>query len=233
MTPALWQFAGAVVFWIAIHLGLAGSPLRRVVVARIGEGPYRGLFALLSAAGLVWLILSYGRARQPDSFFGLWVAPEWLTWAPLLVMPFALLLLIGALTAPNPTAVGGAHLLRHEPRGVFRITRHPMLWAFALWALVHLLVNGDVASMGLFGSILVVALAGMASIDAKRAAQDPAAWEGYARQTSILPFKAVALGRTRLALGEIGWWRPLLALVAWAVLLVLHPVLFGGSPLPG
>src|SRR3712207_3240539 len=118
----------------------------------------------------------------------------------------------------NPTAVGGEAALRDagaEPCGIQRVTRHPMLWSFAIWAAAHMLGNGDSAGLVFFGAFLVTALAGMPSIDAKIAARDPEAWAGFAARTSILPCGAIAAGRNRLALGEIGWGPPVVGLVAW------------------
>jgi uncharacterized membrane protein len=144
-----------------------------------------------------------------------------------LAMLVAFVLFVASVTAPNPTAVGGERALGREPRGIGRITRHPMLWSFALWAAVHALGNGDTASLLFFGAFGATALAGMPSIDAKVAARDPAAWDRYAARTSILPFGAIAAGRNQLALGEIGWLAPALGFALWLGLLVLHPTIFG------
>ncbi len=91
-----------------------------------------------------------------------------------------------------------------------------MLWSFAIWALVHMLGNGDAASMLFFGAFLVTALAGMPSIDAELARRDPEGWARLSAGTSILPFGAIAAGRNRLALREIGWVPPVVGLVLWA-----------------
>ena len=72
----------------------------------------------------------------------------------------------------------------------------------------------------------------MPSIDAKVAARNPEAWTRYAGLTSVLPFGAIAAGRNRLALGEIGW-RPLaLGFALWATLLAFHSTIFGPAPVP-
>src|ERR687883_287202 len=75
----------------------------------------------------------------------------------------------------TPTAMGGDALLGAEPTGIQRVTRHPMLWSFAIWAAVHVIGNGDTASLVFFGAFLVTALAGMPSIDAKLARRAPEA----------------------------------------------------------
>jgi len=105
-----------------------------------------------------------------------------------------------------------------------RITRHPFLWGVALWALVHLIVNGDLASLILFGSLLVLALGGTAAIDAKRRRSFGEQWMQFAAVTSNVPFAAIVAGKNRLgpAVVEIGVWRPLVAIVVYAVAFYLH-----------
>ena len=132
----------------------------------------------------------------------------------------------------NPTAAGGEALIGEAPTGIQRVTRHPMLWSFAIWAAVHMLGNGDTASLVFFGAFLLTALAGMPSIDAKLARRRPEAWTELAAATSILPFGAIAAGRNRLVLGEIGWLTALAGLLAWAAMLHLHSRLIGVAPVP-
>jgi uncharacterized membrane protein len=226
--------AAACVFWIALHLGIAGSPLRWALVRRLGESGFRILFSSLSAIGVIWLARAYGEATTPEAFYGLRVVDTWMLWAPAVVMPAALLLFVGAVTVKNPTAVGAEGALgAPEPaRGVLRITRHPMLWAFVLWAAAHWLANGDLASALLFPTIIVVALAGMLSIDRKRAKTGGADWGRFKSVTSILPFAAIIQGRNRFVDAEIGVWRLLAALALWGVLVALHPILLGLPALP-
>src|SRR5438105_9028029 len=136
MSPEMEWLALACVFWIAIHLGIAGSPFRWALVRRLGDGGFRILFSALSAIGVVWLARAYGEATTPETFYGLRVVDTWMLWVPAVVMPVALFLFVGAVTVKNPTAVGAETALgEKEPaKGVLRITRHPMLWAFTLWA---------------------------------------------------------------------------------------------------
>ena len=219
----------AVLIWLGLHIGVAGSGARGAFVARLGEKGFRGGFAAASVAALALLIAAYRIAPAVL----LWSAPEWLRWILVALMLPAFLLFVAAVAIPSPTAVGGERAAGREPRGVLRITRHPMLWSFALWGFVHVLGNGDVASILFFGAFLLTALAGMPSIDAKLARRDPGGWARLAAVTSIVPGEAIVAGRNRLALAEIGWIVPLAAVAAWVVLLYLHAFLFGVSPLPG
>jgi len=213
----------AALLWIAVHIGLAGTSLRGVVVARLGEGGFRGAFSLLSIATIVLLVMAWRAAETTP----LWSAPGWLRWVLALAMLPAFILFVASVARRNPTAVGGEARLAEGPRGIQRITRHPMLWSFALWAAIHMLGNGDTAALVFFGAFLVTALAGMPSIDAKLAARAPEAWAKLAAATSIAPCGAILAGRNRLAPGEIGWVPPVIGLLAWAAILHLHPRLFG------
>ena len=217
-------------FFLLIHFGVSGTRLRDRLVTFMGEGPYRGAFALASLGGLVWMSRAYARAPAIE------------LWAPLPgTRPLALLLVfvaflfaaIGLATA-SPTRVGMESTLEKKTElalGMVRITRHPFLWGVALWAVAHLVANGDLASMIFFGSLLVLALGGTASIDAKRRRSFGDAWHRFAEVTSNLPFAAIASGRNRLgpALREIGLLRPAIAIAAYAALLVIHGRLFGAT----
>ena len=216
----------AALLWIFIHLGLAGTRLRDMVVRRIGDGVFRVVFSLLSVASISFLIQSWSAA--PSTL--LWIAPDWLRWLLVLVMLPAFVLFVASVTVKNPTMVGPNDGSADTPRGIIRVTRHPMLWSFAIWAAVHIIGNGDTAAVVFFGAFLVTALAGMPSIDAKLARRNPAWWQPLSAATSIVPFAAIAQGRNRLVLQEIGWMTPVIAVVTWIALLLAHPWLFGVAP---
>ena len=159
-----------------------------------------------------------------------WGMLEW--WKPfaiILLLPASLLVVIG-LTTPNPTSVAQEGRLAQPPQGIVRVTRHPFLTGVALWALVHMIGNGDAASLVFFAVWAVVALAGTVSIDRKRRRLLGAAWEPFAAQTSIVPFAAIAAGRNRFTPGEIGAWRWSLAVVVYALMLGGHDHVIGVSP---
>ncbi|WP_159999996.1 NnrU family protein [Roseomonas sp. 18066] len=215
----------AALAWLALHLLLAG-PLRAPVAGRLGEKAFRGLFSALSVLSLAALILAWRAAP----WVPLWAPPGWARGLAIAGMLPALLLFAGALIKPNPTAVGGERAMAAGPRGLQRVTRHPMLWSFALWAALHLQARGDLAGLLFFGSLGLVSLAGMPSIDAKLARRDPAAWQAMAAGSAILPFAAILAGRAPFRPAEIGWLTPLLALALWLALLAGHGALFG-SPL--
>ncbi|HEY4041106.1 MAG TPA: NnrU family protein [Rhodopila sp.] len=216
----------AALVWIALHLGLAGTSLRGTVVRRIGDAAFQVVFSLLSIAALIFLVLAWVAAPTTP----LWVAPDWLRWVLVLVMLPAFVLFVASVSGRNPTMIGPQEEAKQAPRGMIRVTRHPMLWSFAIWAAVHILGNGDTAALVFFGAFLITALAGMPSIDAKLARRDPNAWQALSAVTSIVPFAAIVQGRNRFVAAEINWLTPAIGVVAWVVLLVVHPWLFGVPP---
>ena len=196
--------------------------MRTKLVATLGEWPYRGLYSALALVTLGWMIWAFVHAAPQ---------PLWTGWRmlPLIVMPFAFIL-IAAGYRRNPTMVGADALLKSDDaaRGMIRITRHPIMWGIMLWAAAHIVARGELRSLTFFGGFLLVALLGTLSLDRRKRA-DPN-WPRFAAATSHLPFAAIAQGRNRAVWREIGWTRPLIGLAAYAILLVLHPWLFGARP---
>jgi len=218
----------AALFFAGIHLGIAGTAIRDRAIGLLGKNGYMAAFAVASLIGLGWLVAAYNRAP----YLITWGMLEW--WKPIfiiLMLPATLLVVFG-LTTPNPTSVAQEGTLGQPPRGIVRVTRHPFLTGVGLWALLHLIGNGDVASLVFFATWAIVALAGTVSIDAKRRRLLGAAWEPFAAQTSIVPFAAIAAGRNRVTPREIGIWRWGLALLVYALMLGGHAQVIGVSPFP-
>ena len=230
----IWLIAAAATF-LLIHLAVSGTSLRDGITRTIGEGPYMGLFSLASIAVLVWLGIAYAHARSDPMEYAYWSVTPVTRWIQLAVTLLAFLLAVPGLLTPNPTSVRqeGALEKPDAVKGMLRVTRHPFLWGVALWAAGHLLVNGDRASILLFGTLLVLAIAGTYSIDAKRRRKLGDTWIAFAAKTSAIPFAAIVQGRQTLKLGEIVWWKLALAVVLWAAIAVAHPYLFGARALPG
>ena len=214
----------AALLFVFIHV-LSSTPLRDRIVKAVGEGAFQGLFSLVSAAALVWLILAYGRAPYVE----LWAPADWTRWVPIVVMPFASIFFIFGVTTPNPLSVGQeARIEATEPAtGFLKVTRHPLFWSFALWAAAHIPPNGDLASLYLFGSILLLSLVGMPLVDRKKEARFGAAWGPFALTTSVVPFVAAIQGRAKLTLADFSLWRVALGLALYAGLFSMHPLLFG------
>lgn len=221
MTGTIAHLAIPAAMFLGLHFLVAGTGLRTAIVGVLGARTYLGLFAALSLASFVWLILAYRDAPVAP----VWYLPQ-LAWVALVFMPFALLGALAAYTT-GPALAGAASEGEARAVGIFAVTRHPFLWSVALWAGTHLLVRGDVASLIFFGSFLALGLIGARRADAKKRAGDAEAWRRLAAATSNAPFAAIAGGRARLSLAELGWWRLAVAAALYAGLLLAHGRVFG------
>jgi uncharacterized membrane protein len=147
-------------------------------------------------------------------------------------MPFSFILLACGLFSRNPTAVGQAKAMASaEPaRGIIRVTRHPMMWGFILWAVAHILARGELKATVFFGAFLLLAALGALLIDRRKEQTLGEDWKRFAAVTSYFPFVAIAAGRNRLDWREIGWRNPAIGLALYAAFFWLHPMLFGLRP---
>jgi len=210
---------------LAFVLGheLLSHPLRAPLVGRIGERGFALVYSLVAFATLGWAVQLW-KAVPPDR---LWLLPAWGQWLAVAAMLLAAILFVGSVTAPNPALMGMP--AGGSPRGVQRITRHPMMWSFAIWAIVHVAVSADSRTIVLAGGILVLALFGAAMQDRKKRAALPGYREHMAA-TGFVPFGAQLRGRQSWA----GPGTPALVggVVLWAVLLWGHPLVIGVPALP-
>ncbi len=216
----------ATLVFLATHF-VTSTPVRSSLVEAIGEKAYIGTYSAVSFITIGWMAWAYLRAPyQP-----LWQIPGVKLW-PLVVMPFSLILIAAGVMTKNPSAVAQAAALKSgEPaRGILRITRHPVMWGIALWAAVHLVARGDLASLVFFGGFLILALAGTALIDARKADQLGEDWARFAAVTSNVPFSAIVEGRNRFSAAEIGVRRTSIGLALYILVLAIHPWLFGARP---
>lgn len=228
---SLVAVALAIAAFVASHLLLSSLRVRTPLIGALGERGFRAGYSLLAIALLAWVVTAYNAAPV----VALWVPPVGLRHLSLLLMPVACILLVAGLTTPNPTAVGAdtaGHIAR-GPVGIFRITRHPVMWAIALWGIAHVLANGDAAGLILFAGLTILAMAGAAHSDFRRQAVLGERWTAYRAQTSFIPFKAILAKQTPLRPGEIGLARLAGGLALFATLFFAHPWLFGVSPLSG
>ena len=223
------QLILAALFFIALHIGVAGTSVRGSAIEKMGENVYRAAFSVLSLLGIAWLSHAYRVAGYIET----WGQLAWFKPIAALLMLVAFILVVPGMTTANPMAVGGEKLLMADApaQGIHRVTRHPFLWGVAVWAFVHLIANGDVASLVLFGSLFVLVFVGMISIDAKRKKTCARHWDSYAAATSIMPFQAIKEGRNTLVIAEFKVWQLVLALVLYLAVMHFHQAWFGVFPL--
>ena len=202
---------------------LLSHPLRAPLVSRLGEKGFLGLYSLVAAITLIWMIVAYRAAPVTPM---LWPVGD-LPWAlATLIMLIASILLLGSLVGnpamPNPD---GAMAVPAEAKGVFAITRHPMLWAFALWGLAHIMVYPVAANIIVSVAIILLSLVGAALQDRKKEALTPEAWRQWESRTSYWPFAAILAGRARF--GRFGMHALAGGLVVWLAATWAHIPLAG------
>ena len=182
MTVQAGLFLSAIAF-VGTHF-LMSHPLRAPMVRAMGEGLFRGVYSLVSLisfGGMIYFYRACGRERP------LWEAGEagWI--AGTILMLIGSILFVGSFVG-NP-ALPGVRMARGlRPSGVFAITRHPMMWGFALWAIVHLMVIAMPKALVFDGAIIFLALVGAAGQDRKKAALMGERWHEWTAQTAFIPF---------------------------------------------
>ena len=138
--------AGIIIFFATHSISIVNESWRNSMVARIGQAPWKALYALFALTGLALMVWGYGVARQEVII--LYLPPLWLRHVALLLLLFIFPLLLAA----------------YLPGRIKAMTKHPMLVATKLWAFAHLLANGSLADVLLFGSFLVWAVADRISL---------------------------------------------------------------------
>jgi uncharacterized membrane protein len=212
------SLALATLAFVGTHLAMS-HPYRGRLIGQLGEAGFRLLYSLVAFVTLGWIIWAY----QDADNIPLWTAPDWGWTAGSIVMLLASILLVGSLMGnpafPHP---GAEKLAVKPPRGVFAVTRHPMNWSFALWALVHLSIYGSPRNLIVAAGILILALAGSIGQDRKKRAVIGRKWQDWEGRTSFIPFAALLRGRARWNAAFPGWIALGGGLLLWLVVTSLH-----------
>ncbi len=210
--------------FVGSHIALSSTSLRGVLREKLGERGFIVLYSALAIVTIAWMAVAYGAAPHVP----LWDLGPGARPVTLMLMPFAAELVAGGLIVPNPTAVGmERRAASDDPApGMLRITRHPVMWGFGIWALSHLPPNGDLASLVFFGALAGLALGGTVLIDRKKRLALGSNWPPLAEITSNVPFAALIARRTKLQPGTL--LLPLaVGLLLYVVLLYAHPYIVG------
>lgn len=180
---ALWlAFAGS-------HMLLSSLPVRERLVARLGQGPFLGLYSLLSFVFFVPLVWTYFANKHAGPL--LWSIPVGpvLRWTLYAGMAVAYVLIVAGLVRPSPAAVMPGD---PTPRGAQRITRHPLLMGLGLFGLMHLVPNGNAADVAFFGGFPIFAVVGCRHQDQRKLAMGTPGFAAFHRETPFLPFTGSA-----------------------------------------
>lgn len=212
----------AAVAFVGSHFILS-HPLRKPLVGAIGERAFQCVYSLVSFATLGWMIVAYRRAPLTGPLWevgsGLWVLVT-------VVMLIASILLMGSLIRNPALPTGGRPGAFPEAAlGVYAVTRHPMMWAFALWGLCHIAVYPVAKNIVVAAAMIVLALVGAALQDRKKERLQSEQWPAWEAKTSYLPFAAIAAGRARL--GGFGMHALAGGLIVWLVATWAHRPIAG------
>ena len=183
---------GIAVF-LGTHLVPALPGLRERLISHFGQNGYKVLFSLLSIAGFVLLVWGFARAPVVQ----VWSPPDWTRWVAIVLMVPAFIFVVAA----------------YVPGRIKAKLKHPFLVAIKIWALAHLIANGDLASMVLFGSFLAYAV-----FDRMTLKRRPV--------TGLVTVAETGPARNDIIAIAVG-------IALYGVFLIwLHPLLIGTSPLP-
>jgi uncharacterized membrane protein len=214
----------AATVFVGTHF-LLSHHLRRPLLKVVGEGLFQGIYSLVAAATLLWMVLAY-RSAPPTALF--WPVGGALWAAVTIVMLLASILLMGSIIRNPALPTGGAPpKFPDTAHGVFAITRHPMMWAFALWGLCHIAVYPMMKNIIVALAIIILALVGAALQDRKKKQLEPKLWPAWEAKTSYLPFAAIVSGRARL--GGFGTHALVGGLVIWLAATWVHIPLSGSA----
>jgi uncharacterized membrane protein len=221
----------AITLFFLSHIIPVRRTIREWLIGHIGKAIYLAAYSVLSIFLFVWLIVAVRRAP----YLPLWPFASWQLWIPNVAMPFVCLLLAFGMAVPNPLSIASHNDERFDPGhpGIAGVTRHPVLWAAALWAIAHIVPNGDLAHVLLFGSFGAFSLVGMLAIDArKQRVLGAAEWRRLSHRTSQVPLAALVGGRWRPSFRKIDLFRLIVAVFLYAGFLALHQPVIGASPFP-
>ena len=178
---------GLVVFLGVHSTRIFAESSRAKAIARLGEGPWKGVYSLLSLFGFALIVWGFGRARwdAPE----LWAPPIWTRHTTILLMLVSLILI-------------GAYIFKKSHIAV--AVHHPMVWGVAVWATGHLIANGSTADLLLFGAFLVWAVADLVS-----------AYGRDSRNSAVYPAPSWGATIGAIALGVVLWIALLGGLHLW------------------
>ena len=223
-----WGELGLALFcFLFAHMLPARPAIRTALVSRLGRVAYIGIYSVLSVGLLMWVARAAARAPYVE----LWPYDERLVLAPIAGMVVACLLLVFGLSSPNPLSLGRGAGFDPVSPGIAAVVRHPVLWAALIWVATHLVVNGDVSHLVVFGAFGVLAIVGMLALDRRsRRRVDAGQWNTLARYTSNIPFVGLLRGATP-RIGPKTVLRVAGAAALYALLVVSHEIL-AGVPIP-
>ncbi|MQB11851.1 NnrU family protein [Agrobacterium sp. ICMP 6402] len=220
------ELVAALSLFVALHSIPAVPAVRGRLIAAIGRPTYFGLYSVVSLLALGWVFY----AALSVEYVPLWDVAPWQAHVTFLAAPIGLFFVLAGLLSVNPLSIS---VRQGEKRGaIVHITRHPVLVGFLFWSLGHVVPNGDLRSVILFGGFALFSLGGMAMTEKRARKRLGGAWSATAGESSTVPFAAILTGKTRIAVDEpMLLAAALTGLTVWWLLAGGHAALFGADPM--
>ena len=195
---------------------LMSHPLRKEMVRIFRPGGFALLYSVISLFTFGWMIAEFLRAPKTGAYW----PPTDVFWViASIITLLAAILFVGSLVR-NPSFPGASEkLAAQKPFGVYRLTRHPMMWSFALWGIAHIIVAPRPDNFIFAGAIIFLALAGAKAQEIKKARLVGVKWDAWLRQTSF----GLQLGQ----IGNIGFSAWLSGTALWVIASWAHQYLGG------
>jgi uncharacterized membrane protein len=227
MFEELTELILASALFVGGHVLMSAATVRGALRAKLGPALFQGIYSAIVAAALVWMSFAYVAAPATP----LWDAPTAIRHLPLSLMLLLFITVAASFTAASPASIWArGPRLEDGPRGVFRISRHPLMWATGIWALLHLAATGSGRGIVFFGALAVLALLGPVLIEHRKARELGSQWTAYCAASAYIPFAAAFSGRTRIHWREIGWPPVLIGAVLYGLAMIAHEPLIGIAP---
>lgn len=213
-------------WWLAFavtHIGLSSHGVRPWLVGRLGERVFQGIYSLVALAIFILLILAYSSNKHTGPLLWHPTAIPGIYGLGVILATLGIAIVTASIVQPSPMALQPG--IQPSPRGLTRITRHPLFMGLALWGLSHALLYGFLSDVIFFGGFFVFALIGGAHQDVRLRKTEKHLVAFY-QETSFWPFAAILSGRGRLVISELPWIGLAAGLGVAMLLYYLHPWLF-------
>ncbi|MEM8723997.1 MAG: NnrU family protein [Pseudomonadota bacterium] len=183
MDEGLLNVTAASAAFVGTHFAMS-HPLRAPLVKMLGDLGFQIAYSLVSIATLAWVYFAFTAAPPTDL-----PGSGDIGWAIATLLTVPALVLFAGSMAGNPALglPGSEDMARAEPKGAFRVTRHPMMWGFALWALSHMVLFWSMRTMVTAFAMGFLALVGAHMQDRKKEVLMGDAWETWETNTSYWP----------------------------------------------
>ena len=219
----LWWFLFA-----GTHIVGSSVPVRTFLIGKLGNPGFKGVYSLVSFSTFVPLCYIYASHKHAGAF--LFSPPSSMRLVAGVLMLLAIIVLAQGLSTPSPltTQAEMSDMFPSRARGIQRITRHPLNFAFAIFGAADMLSNTFVGDWIFFGGFVIYGLLSAIHQDRRTFASGREAIAQFQSETSVLPFGAILRGTQRLAFGEYNIGALLVSIVLFGLLWYFHPSIFGG-----